>query len=53
MLKFKFLCILTSAMMFLSVDAFAQKITVRGTVSDDLGPVIGAVVIYGGVHQEH
>ena len=34
--------------MVLSFGAYAQKITVRGTVSDANGPVIGAAVLSGG-----
>ena len=34
--------------MVISFGAYAQKITVRGTVSDASGPVIGAAVISGG-----
>ena len=33
--------------MTLSFGAFAQKIAVRGTVSDASGPVVGAVVLSG------
>lgn len=36
------------AVCLFSFAARAQMITVRGTVSDDLGPVIGAAVISGG-----
>lgn len=36
------------AVCLLSFTANAQKITVHGTVSDDLGPVIGAAVLCGG-----
>ena len=42
---FSVLAILTS--MTLSFGAFAQKIAVRGTVSDASGPVVGAVVLSG------
>lgn len=40
------------AVCLFSFAARAQMITVSGTVSDDLGPVIGAAVIYGGGNQE-
>ena len=36
--------------MAVSFGAYAQKTTVRGTVVDSAGPVIGAVVSSGGVH---
>jgi TonB-linked SusC/RagA family outer membrane protein len=42
---FSVLAILSS--MTLSFGAFAQKIAVRGTVSDASGPVVGAVVLSG------
>ena len=44
-----FVALLTSVLLFAigTKEAMAQNITVRGTVSDDIGPVVGAVVQSG------
>ena len=47
----KLLCLFTTLICLVStIGAFAQNVTVRGTVKDAQGPVVGAVVLSGGAN---
>ena len=47
----KLLCLFTTLICLVStIGAFAQNVTVRGTVKDATGPVVGAVVLSGGAN---
>lgn len=46
--KNRFLSLLLLFMAFISVQVYAQNITVSGTVNDNMGPIIGANVIEKG-----
>ena len=47
----KLLCLFATLIcMVTTIGAFAQNVTVRGTVKDASGPVIGAVVLSGGAN---
>ena len=47
----KLLCLFTTlACLVTTIGAFAQNVTVKGTVKDAAGPVVGAVVLSGGAN---
>ncbi len=51
MLSKKLFGLFAGIMMFAaSFGAYAQNVTVRGTVSDNVGPIVGAVVLSGGAN---